>query len=523
MKRSDIITAYNAIRCDDVAKTRMLSNILSAASETSPGGKEMQMKRTNMRKIWLFAAVIGAMVFLMGCAVVLFTLQDMQIGEYTDTQHRYINKNGEKIPEKEITRDVISLQGIKGSPSQLAAQEWFLFESNYDADHKLLNEAEKNPIDISRDYDAYFVYTQEMVDKVDEIAAKYDLDLAGEVAVVQQDNPEIFFDSLGLSDLLRDDAAANMQFWGGYFYACGNFKAEFELVLKCEGAADKRVSLGSMRYCGKDYLDTVFAYLSDMDAFDQWVYKLSDGREVLLILGDGQGRIFCDTQSAFITVSFDASNLSKHEMELVADAIDFGIVPKMPDMMEANRKISEAYEKEKLEKDAEMEDFEDPFAPKASYADKIQAVIANGADPDKFYFALHDVNGDGIEDLFLGSEKDSFGSIYTMYHGETYLLLSFGMDRNSYLCENGVIMHIDPEVNPAGHYFYKIEEIAGDGMDAKHIDAVVYDTWEESWMRTLNGYYGKEEKITEAEAKEILDTYGRVELGMSPIREFSAD
>ena len=518
MKRSDIKIAYDTILPGDDAKERMLASILSAASEASPAGKEIQMKRTNLRKVWLVAAIISLMVFLMGCAVVLFTLQDMQIGEYTYIQSRYIDKNGEKIPAKEVTKDVISLQGIKGSPSQMAAQEWHEFESNYDIDRTLLNEADKNPIKVSREYDAYFVYTQEMVDKVDEIAEKYGLKLAGEIALVQQENPEIFYESLGISGLSKDGAKAEFDFSGGYFYACGNFKAEFEIKLSQRDAI-----YGSIRYCGKEYLDTVFAYITNIDTYEQWIYKLPDGREALIITGEGHARIFCDTETAFITVSFNAEKLSKQDVELVADSINFSMVPQKPDMEEANRRIEVAYSQWKAEQDAKIEEYEDPFVPKASYAEKIQTIIDNGVDPDKFYYGLYDVNSDGIEDLFLSSETESFGSVYTMYHEETYMLLSFGMDQNSYLCENGVIMHNDPEANPDGYYFYKIGEISGGGMDAKYIDAVVYDIWEESWIHGTDGYYGEEEKITEEEAFEIIESYGRVDLKMKPISEYPMD
>lgn len=532
MKRSDIKIAYDSIRPDADAKRRMLDNVLSAASAGTPGGKEIRMKRTNMRKIWLVAAVIGLMVFLMGCAVVLFTLQDMQIGEYTYTQSRYIDGDGEKVPAKEVTKDVISLQGIKGSPSQLAAQEWHEFESNYDTDYALLNEADKNPIEVSRDYDAYFVYTQEMVDKVDEIAAKYDLELAGEIAAVQRENPEIFYESLGFSDLLRDGAAAELDFLGGYFYACGNFKAEFDLLLTSEDAAWEHAVNGSIRYCGKNYLDTVFAYISGVEDFEQWTYMLPDGTEVLIVMGDEHALILCDTEKAFISVSVqttycDVNNvimhMAKRDVELAADAMDFTIVPQKPDTAEANRRIEEAYIRWKAEQDAKIDEYEDPFTPKASYAEKIQIVLDNGVDPDSFYYALYDVNNDGIEDLFLGSEKDSFGSIYTMHNGQTYMLLSFGMDRYSYLCENGVVMHNDVEGNPNGYYFYKIGEVTGDGMDAEYMDTVSYDAWDETWMRSVNGYYGTEEKITEEEAMNIIESYGRVELDMKPISEYPMD
>lgn len=528
MKRSDIKRAYRYIHPAEDVKERMLDNILSAASDTTPGGKELYMKRTKWKKAWLIAAVLGVMVFLMGCAVVVFTLKDMQIGEYTNVVERYIDEDGSKIRNYEITKDVISLQGIKGSPSQMAAQEWHEFESIYDLDHKLLDEADRNPIEVSREYDAYFVYTYDMVDKVDEIAEKYGLKLAGPVAVVQRENPEIFYESLGISGFVRDEAGAELEFWCGYFYACGNFNAEFDLLLTAPDAWEHKIN-GSMRYCGKDYLDTVFAHISAVENFTQWTYRLADGEEVLIVTGDEHALILCDREDAFISVALQTmhcdennvlTNMSKRDIELAADAIDFTITTQKPDMAEANRRIQQAYEKEQTEADARMDEYEDPFKPKDSFAQKIQKVIENGASPDNYYYALYDVNADGIDDLLLGNGEESFGPIYTVHQGQTYMLLSFGMDKYSYLCENGIIMHNDKEGNPNGYYFYKIGEITGDGLEASMIDAVSYDDWDECWKRSLGGYYGTDVKITEEEAMKVIESYGRVNLEMKAIREY---
>ena len=532
MKRSDIHRAYDRIRPDQETKMRMLENILTAASEVSPAGKEIRMKRTNWKKTLLIAAMISIMVFLMGCAVVVFTLQDLKIGEYRIHRGDILDSEGNIVKEFYTVKDVISLQGIKNSPSQMAAQEWHEFESNYDKDNKLLDEADRNPMEVSHDYDAYFVYTQEMVDKIDEIAAKYDLKLAGEFAGVQRENPDIIYDSLGISGLIKPDAKAVLEFAGGYFYACGNFNADFSLTLTEEERAWDREISGSVRYCGKEYLDTVFAHISEVDDFEQWTYKLSDGKEVLIVTGDEAARILCDTEEAFIsvwlkTVYCDENNvvscLSKRDVEKIADAMDFTIIPQKPDMKEAQRRIDEAFVEWKAEQAALMETNDDPFAPKDSYAEKIQSVMDNGVDPNQFYYALYDVNGDGIEDLFLGGEQESFGAVYTMHNGVTYMLLSFGMDRYSYLCENGVVLHLDPVAGPHSYYYYRIGEVTGDGTEAKCVDAIRYNPQEKTWVRSVNGYYGDEERITEQEAMDIIEDYGRIDLEMKPISEFTKD
>ncbi len=52
-----------------------------------------------------------------------------------------------------ICREVISLQGVTGSPNFKAAQEWFAFEQEYDKGHTLLYETDKHPIDVPSAYD----------------------------------------------------------------------------------------------------------------------------------------------------------------------------------------------------------------------------------------------------------------------------------------------------------------------------------------------------------------------------------
>ena len=476
----------------------------------------------------VIAALIGLMVLLMGCAWVVMNLDELRLGEHSYTAPKYIDEEGNKIPETEKIMDVISLQGVAGSPEQMAAKEWFDFEQSYDTDWKLMNEADENPIEISRDYDAYFVYTQEMVDKVDEIAEKYGLKLAGRIAVANDWETEIFFDSLGLDNLHREEYPVEIEYSSGYFYACGNFKNEFYITLTEEGYWEHKI-LASMRYCGKGYLDTVFAYLHEEETYQQRVYRQTNGEELLIVTGDDSAMILCDTENAFVTVSLNTTYLDEkdvlhrmtdRDIELVAESMDFSLVPRKPDMEEAQKRLDESFAQWEAEQEALMANYDDPFVPQSSYAAKIQKVIDNGADPEHYYYALYDVNGDGIDDLFLSCEKDSFGPIYTMYNEETYGLSSFGMDRNSYLCENGIVMYNDPLFDSDLHTFYRIGAITGDGLESKIIDQIAYSEWDESWVRNIYGDTWDQVLISEEEAMEIIASYGRVELEMKPISEF---
>lgn len=71
MKRRSVQRAYENIRPNEQAKARMLQNILS--SEIPPAGKDEMKMRTKMKPL-VIAAIIGLMIFLMGCAVVIRTV-----------------------------------------------------------------------------------------------------------------------------------------------------------------------------------------------------------------------------------------------------------------------------------------------------------------------------------------------------------------------------------------------------------------------------------------------------------------
>ena len=153
--------------------------------------------RKHFRRPLLIAAIVALTALLVGCAVAYaLSVGNLKLGTYSHTMPRYIDAEGNKVPETEITRDVISLQGIAGSPNFLAARGWVEFEPSYDPGPRVLEEADNNPITVSSDYDAYFVYTQEMMDKIDEITKKYNLELAGEFAGFQEYEMALFFDAL---------------------------------------------------------------------------------------------------------------------------------------------------------------------------------------------------------------------------------------------------------------------------------------------------------------------------------------
>ena len=149
--------------------------IEESENDTVSGMKGTYEKSGKGRKVFrkplLIAAIIALMLFLMGCAaVVLFHLNDLKIGEQTYTQHPLYLEDGTKTPATEKVKEIISVQGVAESPNQQAAKEWYEFTKAYDI-------AQKYPDGIPDftapdAYDSYWVLTQELVDKVDDICKK---------------------------------------------------------------------------------------------------------------------------------------------------------------------------------------------------------------------------------------------------------------------------------------------------------------------------------------------------------------
>lgn len=98
-------------------------------------------------------------------------------------------------------KEIISVQGVAESPNQQAAKEWYEFTKAYDIVQKY---PDGIPDFTAPDaYDSYWVPTQELVDKVDEICKKYDLKLAGEGALLLTQAESRIPEILGIDGILK--------------------------------------------------------------------------------------------------------------------------------------------------------------------------------------------------------------------------------------------------------------------------------------------------------------------------------
>ena len=207
--------------------------------------------------------------------------------------------------------DMISLQGYANSPEYQAALAWAEFQHNYDRDGKILDSVGNDPTPWDEKYghNGYTVYSQEMADKIDEIAAQYGLTLhsgflfAGDMAEL--------YARFGQFGKISNGA--------GYYFDDGTFQCDCER----EGTTFQ------LRRCMKGTLDTVSLNITDAEQYEQWEYETACGETVLLALGPGKALILAESEQSFVVVNVLSGTdygLTVEDVQTLADSINFSIL-----------------------------------------------------------------------------------------------------------------------------------------------------------------------------------------------------
>lgn len=453
-------------------------------------------KYKTLRRPLLVAAIVALTLLLVGCAITyLLRKESLHIG-------------------KEIIRgtelEVLSAQGIRQTPVYLANQEWLTFTQSYDPELT-------DYWDSDEAYWAYGVRNQTMVDKVDEICAKYGLQVIGRPWHEHVDCME-FLPLLGVDHLLKPESDVGLNIPQGRFFPGGSFNAYGSLVFP-DGTVLPDLSFD---YIKKDVFYDVFTYLNP-DIVTERNYTTKDGVQLLLLESEKAGMMLLDREDCFITVTIA---LEKGiTLENLAEQFDFAIQTTAPDpaAADAREEISIAESKG-----------EDPFAgrfERDTYGEYVEDVLwsdqwklQNGFTADEIPdrgAVLYDLDGNGEEELLIVCDG-YIGSIISMKDGKTREGKSYHM----MLCDNNVLIHIDELA--LGEKRYHIFYFANDGdpvfSNPKERSIVRLKEQNGQWWRTssTDHYADFDTQITEAEAMGILNTYQPITLDIRPMVEFEA-
>lgn len=300
-------------------------------------GQKATKTHGRMRRPLLLAALIALLLMLVGCAVIyVLSLEQLVVVDHTDEMvsafeddksESFLDGSTETLPEITpgpfVAEKVLSIQGYEGSPAYNALQEWL----TYVTDYIIRNPEVRFSDDFQRPeaYTNYPCYSQEMVDKVDEICSKYGLHLLGKsLFIIDAEGME----ANGLSDVLSEEVAPRCFY--GHLYQDGSFVASGELEFS--GDYEKIVQF-QMHNIKKDAFYTVHLGLNNISNYVQWNYSTLDGYNALLALNDQTGLIFVENGGRFISIIIDEvpdSNMvftgfpnDKRFLEMVCDCFVF--------------------------------------------------------------------------------------------------------------------------------------------------------------------------------------------------------
>lgn len=482
-------------------------------------------RHISIRRTLLIAAVVALMLLLVGCAVIyVLRMQDMKVGEYRFYVPTEYDENGNVIPVE--SQEPITLLSLQGTNMEALA-EWVAFTNTYDQDLSVAHEADMaakagSPWDIPENYQlTYGCYSQEMVDKLNEIVEKYDLKLLSSYIPLNYYENSVLLNSLGLNGLVYANPNVQVEYWDGDFHLEGTFDLNMYISMDMGDWKWERGS-ASFRYSLKDYFDSLTGCMLESIDYTQWDYTRKDGEKVLLVLSEGTARIYANLPDAFISISLDPViwvdgekvPMTQTALEQFAELFDLSVKPQPTTMEQVEKQKADAQAQYEAERAAARAEHEAMYA--AGYKEFVEYRLETVPNPENVSYVLYDVNGDGVEELIIGGLD-----ILSMKDGQSYKY--FDLTNTGVIfphfqpCEGNVFEVYCEDLGMYQHYFYQ-----ANAESASFITGVSYDAPDDAWyLHSKDGAYTENrQQITEEEAQNILDSYTRVEFRWLPLKRF---
>ena len=512
MKAMDLLVGFGSVK----------DSYVISAEEFRQGKQKAKMKRLSTRKMWLIAAVIALMLLLVGCAVVyVLRMQNLKVGEYSFYVPTEYDENGNVIPVE--TQEPITLLSLQGTNME-ALTEWVTFTNTYDQDGTILIEADGtgSEWELPDNYHlTYGCYSQEMVDKLDEIVNKYHLKLLSSYIPLNYYESSVLLNSLGLKGLVKTVPDVQVEYGDGDFHIEGTFTLNMEISLDMGDWSWEQGS-ASYRYSLKDYFDPLTGSMLESHDYTQWDYTRKDGKKVLLVLNEGTARIYADLPKAFISIYLDPVicvdgnevSMTQETLQQLAELFDLSIEPQPTTMEQVDKYKTEAQAQYEADRAASRAEHEAMYA--AGYKEFVEYRLGTVPNPENVSYVLYDVNGDGVEELIINSLD-----ILSMKDGQSYKyfdLTNTGVFIGRFQpCEGNVFEVYCEDLGMYQHYFYQ-----ANAESASFIIGVSYDASNDTWyLHSKDGAYTENrEQIMEEEAQNILDSYTRVEFRWLPLKRF---
>lgn len=295
------------------------------------------------RRPLLIAALIGMMLMLVGCAVVyVLRMQDVKIGEATATRdYRLVDGTYVEDPH-EVSENILTLAGLKGTNAYQACADFYVFKEEYTRNMEDRMTAGTLP-------EGFFendTYGKAMTAKAEELAQQYGLKLEGEYLDFR--TTRNLCDALGIQRFTKDSEEISTSIRGGSCYEHGNFYLYFSFDFPDDRGYEVLSTSGYLRWNRTDCFSQDYVALVDSGDWIERNYTTASGSEVLILQSPTQerGYILCDRGHALMSLQLDVNiellseengvvsaeyqHMTDHQIELVADAVDFTVQPRVP-------------------------------------------------------------------------------------------------------------------------------------------------------------------------------------------------
>ena len=285
MTRDALYRAYDGLRPSDAARERMLQAVKEAAAHPET---EEHPKRRTFRRSLLLAAALGL--------IVAFGSVAYATGWFGLRSAVMYHDNGD--PDQPYgNTDVMSLQGLAGSPEFEANARWQAFYDSYDPDGAILASIGNSDTGLEPRYDAYPCYTREMADTLDAIAEESGLELLSGLTL---------YGAAELPDWMRNTlpqscGAFDHCIYDAYSFDNGSFKTDGAFFF-CDARWPYETNYQFV--CNrKGYLSVSYLAIGDADDYTQWAYETASGVTVTLALGPDKALIIADLPDAYLVVN----------------------------------------------------------------------------------------------------------------------------------------------------------------------------------------------------------------------------
>lgn len=305
--------------------------------------QKKEKPRGLIRRPFLVAAIIAMMLFLVGCAVVyVLSLQDVKIGEATETRdYRLVEGTYVEDPH-EVSQNVLTLAGLEGTNAYQACSDFFAFKEEYT---KNMEEMINNGT-LPEGFFENGTYGKTMDAKAEELAQQYGLKLEGEYLDFRTTGN--MCDALGIERFTQESEEISASIDGGSCYDTGNFYLYFSFDFPENRGYEVLSTSGYLRWNRADCFSRDYVALVDSGDWIERNYTTASGSEVLILQSPTQerGYILCDRGDALMSLQLDVNieilsedngivtaeyqHMTDRQIELVADAVDFAVQPRIP-------------------------------------------------------------------------------------------------------------------------------------------------------------------------------------------------